>query len=226
MDRTGVGRGTNAEGRPRLGDGLARPWSGVSLWVGTGFRPAGASWLGKHRKPSRGAAGKSTGKSDEVAGGGAAGSVRRPRGPGPAPPASPTLRRRPFRAMSGGSRTPVIRRKRAAVGWRGLAACAAGLGSALLSAADPAPFANGADPSWYTQMVHDAGYVFRSQAGLPAPCLSVLQSVGINAIRLRVWLNPAGGWCNRADVVAKALAANALGQRVMLDFHFSDTWAS
>src|ERR1019366_3709600 len=88
------------------------------------------------------------------------------------------------------------------------------------------PFASGADASWYTQMVRDGGYVFRTQQGIPEPCLNVLQSVGINAIRLRVWLNPADGWCNQADVVTKALAANALGQRVMLDFHFSDTWTS
>jgi arabinogalactan endo-1,4-beta-galactosidase len=89
-----------------------------------------------------------------------------------------------------------------------------------------ASFADGADASWYTQMVHDAGYVFRTQQGSPRPCLNVLQSVGINAVRLRVWLNPADGWCGQADVVAKALAANALGQKVLVDFHFSDTWAS
>ncbi len=89
-----------------------------------------------------------------------------------------------------------------------------------------ASFANGADASWYTQMVHDGGYVFRTQQGRPEPCLNVLQGVGINAIRLRVWLDPAGGWCNQADVVTKALAANAQGQSVMLDFHYSDTWAS
>jgi len=104
-----------------------------------------------------------------------------------------------------------------------LSACLALPGGAARAAA---PFANGADASWYTQMVHDAGYVFRTQQGVPAPCLSVLQGVGVNAVRLRVWLNPAGGWCGQDDVVAKALAANALGQRVMLDFHFSDTWAS
>lgn len=91
---------------------------------------------------------------------------------------------------------------------------------------DAAGFATGADASWYTQMVHDAAYVFRTQQGQPLPCLNVLQSVGVNAVRLRVWLNPAGGWCGQSDVVAKALAAQALGQRVMLDFHFSDTWAS
>ncbi len=89
-----------------------------------------------------------------------------------------------------------------------------------------APFATGADPSWYTQMVHDGGYLFRTQGGAQEPCLNVLQGAGINAIRLRVWLNPAGGWCNQADTVAKAIAANSIGQRVMLDFHFSDTWAS
>jgi arabinogalactan endo-1,4-beta-galactosidase len=101
------------------------------------------------------------------------------------------------------------------------------LGAAVAPSALAAPaFATGADASWYTQMVHDAGYVFRTQRGAQEPCLNVLQSAGINAIRLRVWLNPSGGWCNQSDVVAKALAANALGQRVMLDFHFSDTWAS
>jgi arabinogalactan endo-1,4-beta-galactosidase len=110
------------------------------------------------------------------------------------------------------------------------AAAAAALCAAFLlrpsAAPAAAPFANGADASWYTQMVHDAGYVFRTQQGVPQPCPNVLQGVGINAVRLRVWLNPAGGWCGQSDVVAKALAANALGQRVMLDFHFSDTWAS
>jgi arabinogalactan endo-1,4-beta-galactosidase len=75
-------------------------------------------------------------------------------------------------------------------------------------------------------MVHDSNYLFRTQQGAQEPCLNVLQSVGVNAIRLRVWLNPAGGWCGQADVVTKALAANAIGQQVMLDFHFSDTWAS
>ena len=109
--------------------------------------------------------------------------------------------------------------------WRRKAAAAL-IGALLAAAPAPAQFATGADASWYTQMVHDAGYVFRTQQGIPLPCLNVLQSVGINAVRLRVWVNPAGGWCGQSDVVAKALVANALGQRVMLDFHFSDTWAS
>ena len=48
---------------------------------------------------------------------------------------------------------------------------------------------------------------------------------GVNSIRLRVWVNPTEGWNNIDDVVVKARRANSLGLRVMLDFHFSDTWA-
>jgi len=87
-------------------------------------------------------------------------------------------------------------------------------------------FADGADASWYTQMVSQSEYKFYTQKDVAEPCLTVLQSVGINAIRLRVWLNPTGGWCNQADTVTKALAAHALGQSVMIYFHYSDTWAS
>ncbi len=106
---------------------------------------------------------------------------------------------------------------------------AAALPAAWLSvfAARPAlAGVNGSDASWYTQMVHDSGYVFFTQSRVKEPCLNVLKSVNINAVRLRVWLNPAGGWNNQSDTVTKALAAHALGMQVMLDFHFSDTWAS
>jgi arabinogalactan endo-1,4-beta-galactosidase len=56
-------------------------------------------------------------------------------------------------------------------------------------------------------------------------CIALLKSLGINAIRLRVWVNPAAGYCNKADVVAMAIRANAAGMRIMIDFHYSDTWA-
>jgi len=37
--------------------------------------------------------------------------------------------------------------------------------------------------------------------------------------------NPASGWNNADDVLVKARRAAALGLRVMIDFHFSDSWA-
>jgi arabinogalactan endo-1,4-beta-galactosidase len=90
--------------------------------------------------------------------------------------------------------------------------------------AGAAPFANGSDPSWLTQM-ESSGLLFYNGSGVQQDCLEVLQGVGINAIRLRVWVNPAGGWCNQADVVNKAVRARNLGMRILIDFHYSDTWA-
>src|SRR5512133_89848 len=47
----------------------------------------------------------------------------------------------------------------------------------------------------------------------------------MNSIRLPVWVNPADGWNNIADVLVKAKRASDLGMRIMIDFHYSDTWA-
>jgi arabinogalactan endo-1,4-beta-galactosidase len=85
-------------------------------------------------------------------------------------------------------------------------------------------FAKGADVSWLTQM-EAAGYKFYNASGAAMECMQLMQSLGMNSIRLRVWVNPANGWCNNADVVTKALRAKKLGLRILLDFHYSDNWA-
>ena len=85
-------------------------------------------------------------------------------------------------------------------------------------------FAKGADISWVTAM-EKAGLQFYNAAGKPTECMALLQSLGMNTIRLRVWVNPAEGWNNAADVLVKALRAKALGMRIMIDFHYSDNWA-
>jgi arabinogalactan endo-1,4-beta-galactosidase len=86
------------------------------------------------------------------------------------------------------------------------------------------PIYKGADVSWLTQM-EASGYKFYNAAGTAMDCMQLLQSLGIGVIRLRVWVNPAGGWNNTADVIAKAVRARRLGLRVLIDFHYSDTWA-
>ena len=86
------------------------------------------------------------------------------------------------------------------------------------------PIFKGADVGWLTQM-EGSGYKFYNAAGVAMDCMQLLQSLGINSIRLRVWVNPVGGWNGNADVVAKAVRAHKLGLRVMIDFHYSDTWA-
>jgi len=91
----------------------------------------------------------------------------------------------------------------------------------------PAPsphFAKGADISWLTEM-EAAGRKFYNSGGTEQECMALLKSLGMNTIRLRVWVNPAGGWNNSADVLAKAIRAKNLGMRIMINFHYSDTWA-
>jgi arabinogalactan endo-1,4-beta-galactosidase len=86
-------------------------------------------------------------------------------------------------------------------------------------------FAKGADVSWVTQMEKE-GITFKNSKGETTECMKLLRDdCGVNSIRLRVWVNPTDGWNNAADVMAKAVRANALGLRLMIDFHFSDTWA-
>jgi arabinogalactan endo-1,4-beta-galactosidase len=85
-------------------------------------------------------------------------------------------------------------------------------------------FVKGADISWLTEM-EASGKKFYNIAGAEKECMQLLKDLGMNAIRLRVWVNPANGWNNTADVVAKALRAKALGMKIMIDFHYSDTWA-
>lgn len=85
-------------------------------------------------------------------------------------------------------------------------------------------FAKGADISWLTEM-EAAGKKFYTSNGTEQECMALLKSIGMNTIRLRVWVNPADGWNNTADIVAKAVRAKNLGLRIMIDFHYSDTWA-
>ncbi len=85
-------------------------------------------------------------------------------------------------------------------------------------------FANGSDVSWVTQM-EASGLKFYNSSGTQQDLFTVLKGLGINAIRLRAWVNPSGGWCNTADVVAKAIRAKNAGMSILIDFHYSDTWA-
>ena len=85
-------------------------------------------------------------------------------------------------------------------------------------------FALGADVGWITQM-ESKGYKFYDDQMNAQDLFTILQQKGINAIRLRVWVNPAGGWNGVNDVVAKAIRAKQAGMRLLIDFHYSDSWA-
>ena len=91
---------------------------------------------------------------------------------------------------------------------------------------DPTPsaFVKGADISWVTEMEGN-GYKFYNAAGQERELTALMKEIGCNAIRLRVWVNPTGGWNGQADVVAKAKRAQALGLKLLIDFHYSNSWA-
>jgi len=84
--------------------------------------------------------------------------------------------------------------------------------------------AKGTDVGWLTEM-EASGKKFYNASGSEMECIALLKSLGINSIRLRVWVNPSDGWCNTQDMLAKAVRAKALGMRIMIDFHYSDSWA-
>jgi len=91
-------------------------------------------------------------------------------------------------------------------------------------AASAQAFAKGADVSWITQM-EASGYRWYNDNGTQQDVLQILKDHGMNTIRLRVWVNPAGGWNGVNDLVAKAIRARNAGFRIMIDFHYSDSWA-
>ncbi len=87
-------------------------------------------------------------------------------------------------------------------------------------------FSLGADLSWVTEMEAN-GHKFYNAAGEEKDCFALMKELGLDAVRLRVWVDPSahGNWCNTEDMVAKARRAADMGMNVMVDFHYSDWWA-
>ena len=78
-------------------------------------------------------------------------------------------------------------------------------------------WARGCDLSWLSEMEHDSMFSY--------DCMAALHERGMNAVRLRVWVNHATGWSNKDDMVALAKRAAKQGLRVMVDIHYSDFFA-
>lgn len=117
-----------------------------------------------------------------------------------------------------------------------LAFCAllAGLTGALapvrLDAPEPTPkakeFLVGADVSMLGR-IEKLGGVFRKD-GQPADALALMKNGGLNAFRLRLFVNPnhREGVVNDLEyTLALAKRIHALGAPLLLDIHYSDTWA-
>jgi arabinogalactan endo-1,4-beta-galactosidase len=92
-------------------------------------------------------------------------------------------------------------------------------------------FANGADVGWLTQL-ESIGYSYVDQTNTPTSALQILKNHGVNTIRIRTFVNPSivsgtlgVGNDDQAGSIALAALASGMGFQIMIDFHYSDTWA-
>lgn len=91
-----------------------------------------------------------------------------------------------------------------------------------------ADFVRGADVGWLPQM-EESGFAFKNDDGEEQDCLEILKEHGIDSIRLRTWVDPSddpqAGHCSAEETVEMAKRANDMGFKIMIDFHYSDSWA-
>lgn len=86
------------------------------------------------------------------------------------------------------------------------------------------PYWLGADISGATMAEAHGGKFFNS-LGEETELISLMRQLGMDAVRLRVWVEPHGGFCNKEDVLKLAKRAKANGMAIMLCFHYADSWA-
>ncbi|MBD2868014.1 glycoside hydrolase family 53 protein [Paenibacillus arenilitoris] len=61
--------------------------------------------------------------------------------------------------------------------------------------------------------------------GQEGDALRIMKNNGVNAIRLRIWNEPEGGFCNLERTLLMAKRIKELDMHFLLDFHYSDKWA-
>jgi len=81
----------------------------------------------------------------------------------------------------------------------------------------------GADVSFLDEL-EQAGVDYK-ESGKPKELLEILKDSGINTIRLRLWHTPGSGWNSLERTLAIARRVHSASLNLLLDLHFSDTWA-
>jgi arabinogalactan endo-1,4-beta-galactosidase len=81
----------------------------------------------------------------------------------------------------------------------------------------------GADLS-FTLQEETSGATFNDR-GRTAPVERLLADRGANVVRLRVWVDATAGHSDLASALVLARRAREAGMQVLLDLHYSDTWA-
>lgn len=76
----------------------------------------------------------------------------------------------------------------------------------------------------YLKQAQDSGTAFKEN-GHPKPVLDILREHGYNWVRLRLFVEPTVRPNTLAYTIASAQMAKADGFKILLDLHYSDTWA-
>jgi arabinogalactan endo-1,4-beta-galactosidase len=71
----------------------------------------------------------------------------------------------------------------------------------------------------------DMGGVYKYADGTQADALQILKDNGVNYARLRIWVNPADGYHDKAELLEMASRLKNMGIKLLVDFHYSDDWA-
>ena len=77
------------------------------------------------------------------------------------------------------------------------------------------------------ERIEQAGGAF-GNGGQPGDAIAILRAQGVNGVRLRLFVNPSGQEVQVNDLgytVRMAGRAKAVGATLLLDLHYSDTWA-
>ena len=99
------------------------------------------------------------------------------------------------------------------------------IGHSFAGHAQETNFVKGADVG-FLQGQERRGVVFHDRNGRERECLELLKNdYQMSAIRMRVWVNPRGGDCDKNELLAMAKRVKALGMDLMVNFHYSNTWA-
>lgn len=66
---------------------------------------------------------------------------------------------------------------------------------------------------------------FYDSTGVEKPFLNIIKESGVNLVRIRLWNNPMNGHSGINEVVTLSNRCKQMGFKILLDLHYSDTWA-
>ena len=93
----------------------------------------------------------------------------------------------------------------------------------LLSFTKSNQLINGVDISMLKQVEENGGLFYED--GNQIDPIQIFKDKGINTARIKIWHTPSQNYNNLESVLEIAYRASSVGLDLLLDFHYSDTWA-